>query len=186
VKAVINVGCCYNLLTEECSSVTGETTKDSMSGFPLSKGVRHLGLHLGKNGRDLACQVYHSSGHAPRIWNLHGLHHHHVLWKCSRKTDLSLCNTYSQICNTRSSICAIDGVTFVSCAADNEQNECCVCGGCRVQKGGGMICLNQHCGILSLMPFELPYSWYVSFSLVFPVWLKAELQGDAWNLGYVS
>ncbi|CAM6019990.1 unnamed protein product [Sphagnum balticum] len=56
VKAVINVGCCYNLLTEECSSTTGETTKDSMSGFPLSKGVRHLGLHLGKNGRDLACQ----------------------------------------------------------------------------------------------------------------------------------
>jgi hypothetical protein len=69
---VINVGCCYNLLTEECSSTTGETTKDSMSGFPLSKGVRHLGLHLGKNGRDLACQVYHSSGHAPKVWNLHG------------------------------------------------------------------------------------------------------------------
>jgi hypothetical protein len=56
VKAVINVGCCYNLLTEECSSTTGETTKDSMSGFPLSKGVHHLDLHLGKNGRDLACQ----------------------------------------------------------------------------------------------------------------------------------
>jgi hypothetical protein len=56
VKAVVNVGCCYNLLTEECSGTTGETTKDSMSSFPLSKGVRHLGLHLGKNGRDLACQ----------------------------------------------------------------------------------------------------------------------------------
>lgn len=53
VKAVINVGCCYNLLSEETSSAVSQS-----SGFPLSEGVGRLGLHLGRSARDLACQVW--------------------------------------------------------------------------------------------------------------------------------
>ncbi|XP_052178307.1 uncharacterized protein LOC127792047 isoform X3 [Diospyros lotus] len=51
VKAVISIGCCYNLLSEE-----GANTGDSQCGFPMSKGVKHAGFLLGKNLRDLACQ----------------------------------------------------------------------------------------------------------------------------------
>lgn len=49
VKAIISVGCCYNLLSEG-----GQGSCDS--GFPVSKGVRLMGISLGKNARDLACQ----------------------------------------------------------------------------------------------------------------------------------
>ncbi|KAJ8899169.1 hypothetical protein K2173_011956 [Erythroxylum novogranatense] len=51
VKAVVSIGCCYNLLSEECShsGVSG-------NGFPMSHGIKSVGVSLGKNSRDLACQ----------------------------------------------------------------------------------------------------------------------------------
>ncbi|XP_050146401.1 uncharacterized protein LOC126621841 isoform X2 [Malus sylvestris] len=51
VKAVVSVGCCYNLLSEEGSNHVG-----SQCGFPMSHGVKSAGLSLGKSSRDLACQ----------------------------------------------------------------------------------------------------------------------------------
>ncbi|XP_020578252.1 protein RRNAD1 isoform X2 [Phalaenopsis equestris] len=51
VKALICVGCCYNLLSEENSEKAS-----LLSGFPLSNGAKLSGLTLGKNARDLACQ----------------------------------------------------------------------------------------------------------------------------------
>lgn len=50
VRAVISIGCCYNLLSE------GIIEADTQCGFPMSKGVKSAGLLLKKNGRDLACQ----------------------------------------------------------------------------------------------------------------------------------
>ncbi|KAG7591912.1 S-adenosyl-L-methionine-dependent methyltransferase [Arabidopsis thaliana x Arabidopsis arenosa] len=51
VKAVVSIGCCYNLLSEKSS-------EDSCSkcGYPMSAGLKSLGFSLGKNARDLACQ----------------------------------------------------------------------------------------------------------------------------------
>ncbi|KAL9998860.1 putative Methyltransferase domain-containing protein [Helianthus debilis subsp. tardiflorus] len=48
VKAVVSIGCCYNLLSEE--------EDNALCGFPISRGVKSTGLHLGRNSRDLACQ----------------------------------------------------------------------------------------------------------------------------------
>ncbi|KAK4341984.1 hypothetical protein RND71_037800 [Anisodus tanguticus] len=50
-KAVISVGCCYNLLSEEAIDIV-----DSCCGFPVSQGVKSAGVALDKNARDLACQ----------------------------------------------------------------------------------------------------------------------------------
>ncbi|XP_021718819.1 methyltransferase-like protein 25 isoform X2 [Chenopodium quinoa] len=51
VKAVVSIGCCYNLLTESrCEN------SDLNCGFPVSKGLRLMNFTLGKNARDLACQ----------------------------------------------------------------------------------------------------------------------------------
>ena len=54
VKAVVSVGCCYNLLSEndhdECAS-------GHRIGFPMSECVKRLALPLGRRARDLACQV---------------------------------------------------------------------------------------------------------------------------------
>ncbi|MCD9638614.1 hypothetical protein HAX54_022700 [Datura stramonium] len=50
-KAVISVGCCYNLLSEEAIDIA-----DSCCGFPVSQGVKSAGVMLGKSARDLACQ----------------------------------------------------------------------------------------------------------------------------------
>ncbi|XP_034679353.1 methyltransferase-like protein 25 isoform X2 [Vitis riparia] len=51
VKAVVSIGCCYNLLSEEvCES------SSSQCGFPMSTGIKSAGLSLGKSSRDLACQ----------------------------------------------------------------------------------------------------------------------------------
>ncbi|KAG0588649.1 hypothetical protein KC19_2G259300 [Ceratodon purpureus] len=52
VAAVINVGCCYNLLSDD------ETSNDrrELHGFPMSDTVEKLGLQLGRSARDLACQ----------------------------------------------------------------------------------------------------------------------------------
>ncbi|XXG74640.1 hypothetical protein AAC387_Pa07g3311 [Persea americana] len=51
VKALVSIGCCYNLLSEQCSEDTG-----SKCGFPLSTGAKLSALSLGKNALDLACQ----------------------------------------------------------------------------------------------------------------------------------
>lgn len=51
VKAVVSIGCCYNLLSEEGIDFVG-----SPSGFPMSHGVKSLGFPFGKSSCDLACQ----------------------------------------------------------------------------------------------------------------------------------
>ncbi|BAT93286.1 hypothetical protein VIGAN_07222900 [Vigna angularis var. angularis] len=51
VKAVVSLGCCYNLLSEERIE-DGE----SQCGFPMSHAVRSTSFSLGKSARDLACQ----------------------------------------------------------------------------------------------------------------------------------
>ncbi|TYI16744.1 hypothetical protein ES332_A08G274900v1 [Gossypium tomentosum] len=51
VRAVISIGCCYNLLSEE-----GFTNAQIQYGFPMSCGVKSVNLSLGKSSRDLACQ----------------------------------------------------------------------------------------------------------------------------------
>ncbi|XP_013583637.1 PREDICTED: methyltransferase-like protein 25 isoform X2 [Brassica oleracea var. oleracea] len=51
VKAVVSIGCCYNLLSEKASE-----SSCSKCGFPMSAGLKSLGFSLGKNARDLACQ----------------------------------------------------------------------------------------------------------------------------------
>ncbi|KAG0613832.1 hypothetical protein M758_6G132500 [Ceratodon purpureus] len=51
VVAVINVTCCYHLLTEESNNDTKE-----LSGFPMSETVANLGLQIGRSARELACE----------------------------------------------------------------------------------------------------------------------------------
>lgn len=51
VKAVISIGCCYNLLSEE-----GFENAHVQYGFPMSCGVKTVNVSLGKSSRDLACQ----------------------------------------------------------------------------------------------------------------------------------
>ncbi|KAL1224197.1 hypothetical protein V5N11_031333 [Cardamine amara subsp. amara] len=51
VKAVVSIGCCYNLLSEK-----NNENSCSKCGFPMSAGLKSLGFSLGKNARDLACQ----------------------------------------------------------------------------------------------------------------------------------
>ncbi|KVH99237.1 methyltransferase-like protein 25 [Cynara cardunculus var. scolymus] len=51
VKAVVSIGCCYNLLSE---NEGGED--DAVCGFPISRGVKSTGIHLSRSSRDLACQ----------------------------------------------------------------------------------------------------------------------------------
>lgn len=51
VKAVISIGCCYNLLSEESAEESS-----FLCGFPMSKGVKSTGFLLGRSARDLSCQ----------------------------------------------------------------------------------------------------------------------------------
>lgn len=51
VKALVSVGCCYHLLSEQCSDKITSTC-----GFPVSNGAKLSGLSLGKRARDLASQ----------------------------------------------------------------------------------------------------------------------------------
>ncbi|KAM0821950.1 hypothetical protein ACQ4PT_071834 [Festuca glaucescens] len=51
VQALVSVGCCYNLLSEDCYADT-----DTCPGFPISKAAKSSKLVLGKSIRDLACQ----------------------------------------------------------------------------------------------------------------------------------
>ncbi|KAL8142289.1 hypothetical protein V2J09_015321 [Rumex salicifolius] len=51
VSALVSIGCCYNLLSED-----EPENHDSECGFPMSNTVKSHGLSLGKSTRDLACQ----------------------------------------------------------------------------------------------------------------------------------
>ncbi|KAL6847096.1 hypothetical protein ACP4OV_022949 [Aristida adscensionis] len=51
VKALISVGCCYNLLSEDCYE-----DSNTCPGFPISNAAKATGFVLGKSIRDLACQ----------------------------------------------------------------------------------------------------------------------------------
>ncbi|XP_062204526.1 uncharacterized protein LOC133906596 [Phragmites australis] len=51
VKALVSVGCCYNLLSEDCYEGT-----NTCPGFPMSKAAKLSNLVIGKSIRDLACQ----------------------------------------------------------------------------------------------------------------------------------
>ncbi|XBH89521.1 hypothetical protein VPH35_081400 [Triticum aestivum] len=51
VQALVSVGCCYNLLSEDCHEDT-----DTSPGFPISNAAKSSKLVLGKSIRDLACQ----------------------------------------------------------------------------------------------------------------------------------
>ncbi|XP_020268846.1 methyltransferase-like protein 25 isoform X2 [Asparagus officinalis] len=51
VKALVGIGCCYNLLSEDCFE-----NDDIPCGFPMSIAAKVSRLSLGKNARDLACQ----------------------------------------------------------------------------------------------------------------------------------
>ncbi|CAN6338938.1 unnamed protein product [Urochloa humidicola] len=51
VKALVSVGCCYNLLSENSYEDT-----NTCPGFPMSKAAKLSKLMLGKSIRDLACQ----------------------------------------------------------------------------------------------------------------------------------
>ncbi|XP_074557827.1 uncharacterized protein LOC141813744 [Curcuma longa] len=51
VRALVGVGCCYNLLSEDFLEKAGDSC-----GFPISNAAKLSSLILGKNARDLACQ----------------------------------------------------------------------------------------------------------------------------------
>lgn len=51
VKALVGVGCCYNLLSEDHVEKT-----NTSCGLPMSSAAKLSGLSLGKNACDLACQ----------------------------------------------------------------------------------------------------------------------------------
>eukprot|EP00250_Pteridium_aquilinum_P023768 c2759_g1_i1 orf=43-1806(+) len=94
VKAVVTVGCCYNLLSENNDD---EHSSGSIFGFPLSEGAKNIGLTLGRRARDLACQsaerwkdvgkesaIYNFEQHALRSAFQLVLHKYHpVLAKCN-------------------------------------------------------------------------------------------------------
>ncbi|XP_072987693.1 uncharacterized protein [Typha latifolia] len=51
VTALVSIGCCYNLLSEDCVEVVNNS-----SSFPMSSAAKLSRLYLGKRTRDLACQ----------------------------------------------------------------------------------------------------------------------------------
>ncbi|XP_044473958.1 protein RRNAD1 isoform X2 [Mangifera indica] len=71
VKAVVSIGCCYNLLTEEGFDIAG-----SLCGFPMSCGVKSANFPLGKNSRDLACQSAERWGSLHRDAGVHNFELH--------------------------------------------------------------------------------------------------------------
>lgn len=59
IRCMINVGCCYNLLTEEYESAPSwleEELNNSGYGFPMSSYLKNLKFCLGRNARMLAAQ----------------------------------------------------------------------------------------------------------------------------------
>ncbi|KAG5392414.1 hypothetical protein IGI04_022377 [Brassica rapa subsp. trilocularis] len=92
VKAVVSIGCCYNLLSEKAS-------EDSCykCGFPMSAGLKSLGFSLGKNARDLACQSaerWSSLGEDAGLQNFE-LHSFHTDVNKSMRHPSSNPNSYS-------------------------------------------------------------------------------------------
>ncbi|KAL4293955.1 protein RRNAD1 isoform X2 [Arachis ipaensis] len=85
VKAVVSLGCCYNLLSEG-SAKDGE----SEFGFPMSHAVRSVGLSLAKNARDLACQ----SADRWRSLDMHAGIHNFELHAFRAAFQMVLCKYY--------------------------------------------------------------------------------------------
>ncbi|CAN8293048.1 unnamed protein product [Cochlearia groenlandica] len=52
VKAIVSIGCCYNLLSEE----NDDEKSCCKCGYPMSAGLKSLGFSLDKRARVLACQ----------------------------------------------------------------------------------------------------------------------------------
>eukprot|EP00850_Spirogloea_muscicola_P011871 SM000075S21960 [mRNA] locus=s75:206421:209905:- [translate_table: standard] len=79
VAAVVSVGCCYNLLSEQefvaefndGDQVAGILGRQELTtvGYPMSRCMGDARLHIGRSGRDLACQDFayrtHQSVHPP-------------------------------------------------------------------------------------------------------------------------
>ncbi|KAJ4726569.1 methyltransferase-like protein 25 isoform X2 [Melia azedarach] len=71
VKAIVSIGCCYNLLSEEGIDIAG-----SLCGFPMSCGVKSVGFPLGKSSRDLACQSAERWGSLEKDGGVHNFELH--------------------------------------------------------------------------------------------------------------
>ncbi|KAH8503114.1 hypothetical protein H0E87_014428 [Populus deltoides] len=95
VKAVVSIGCCYNLLSEGCLDIAG-----SQCGFPVSCGVKSAGISLGKSSRDLACQ---SAERWSRLEQDAGLHNFE-LHAFRAAFQMVLCKYYPEIIKSSPSI----------------------------------------------------------------------------------
>eukprot|EP00898_Chlorokybus_atmophyticus_P006738 jgi/Chlat1/7065/Chrsp56S06714 len=59
VRAVVNVGCCYNSIREATNDTDADDSRDNKEaqhGFPMSTACRELGVELGGQAGMLACQ----------------------------------------------------------------------------------------------------------------------------------
>ncbi|KAF6135177.1 hypothetical protein GIB67_035248 [Kingdonia uniflora] len=95
VKALVSIGCCYNLLSEE-----GFEDSHSQCGFPISDGLKLAGFSLGKVACDLACQSaerWRSLTKSAAQENFH-LHAFRAAFQ------MFLCRTYPEVFNTQPSI----------------------------------------------------------------------------------
>ncbi|KAB5547946.1 hypothetical protein DKX38_011352 [Salix brachista] len=95
VKAVVSIGCCYNLLSEGCLDIAG-----SQCGFPMSCGVKSAGISLGKSSRDLACQ----SAERWRILKEDAGRHNFELHAFRAAFQMVLCKYYPEIITSSPSI----------------------------------------------------------------------------------
>uniref|UniRef100_A0A6N2L080 Methyltransferase domain-containing protein n=1 Tax=Salix viminalis TaxID=40686 RepID=A0A6N2L080_SALVM len=95
VKAVVSIGCCYNLLSEGCLDIAG-----SQCGFPMSCGVKSAGISLGKSSRDLACQ----SAERWRILKEDAGLHNFELHAFRAAFQMVLCKYYPEIITSSPSI----------------------------------------------------------------------------------
>ncbi|ESW21258.1 hypothetical protein PHAVU_005G055600 [Phaseolus vulgaris] len=95
VKAVVSLGCCYNLLSEERIE-DGE----SQCGFPMSHAVRSTSLSLGKRARDLACQ----SAERWRSLDMHAGIHNFELHAFRAAFQMVLSKYYPEIVTSTPSI----------------------------------------------------------------------------------
>ncbi|MED6199173.1 hypothetical protein PIB30_073411 [Stylosanthes scabra] len=95
VKAVVSLGCCYNLLSEG-STKDGE----SQCGFPMSHAVRSVCLSLGKSARDLACQ----SAERWRSLDMHAGIHNFELHAFRAAFQMVLCKYYPDFTTSTPSI----------------------------------------------------------------------------------
>ncbi|XP_030965546.1 protein RRNAD1 isoform X2 [Quercus lobata] len=95
VKAIVSIGCCYNLLSEE-----GIVKTETQCGFPMSAGVKSACFSLGKNSRDLACQSAERWRGMEKDAGLHNFELH-----CFRAAfQMVLCKYYPEVMITNPSI----------------------------------------------------------------------------------